>query len=166
MRRRPGPPPEPTALRMVKGNPGRRPLPKNEPEPPPASLEAPGWLDPVAKEFWLEHAPTLKQIGLLKKIDRQVFAGACQWWARYRRADAALKRGMVGKSPSNGRSAVPEVEIARKAFNAAMDVFIRFGITPAERSRVHEGGKGGDGGDGDDTKDRFRAFAQRKNPSA
>jgi hypothetical protein len=41
---RTGRPPKPTALKLMTGNPGRRPLPKDEPAPPKGDVLAPAWL--------------------------------------------------------------------------------------------------------------------------
>ena len=59
-----GPPKKPTKLRILEGNPSKRPLPKNEPEPDPTMPECPDWLMDDAKEEWNRVAPELHRIGL------------------------------------------------------------------------------------------------------
>jgi len=46
---------------MLRGNPGKRPLPTNEPTPEalPATVDPPPWLDKVAREEWRRLAPLL-----------------------------------------------------------------------------------------------------------
>lgn len=144
MGRRSGPPKKPTADWERQGRPDHRPRSAAEPKPAAAaSIAAPGWLDPPAREAWNSLAPELHRLGLLTVVDVQVLAGACRWWAVYRAADGVLKRrarsrklGLTDETKANGRQAIPEVEIARKAFKEATDVFSRFGITPSDRTRV------------------------------
>ena len=42
--------PKPTALKVLEGNPGKRPLNDREPVPPRAALKCPAWLLPEAKK--------------------------------------------------------------------------------------------------------------------
>lgn len=147
---KPGPPKTPSAVNELRGNPGHRPSNAEEPKPTVvASIAAPAWLKAEAREVWSELAPELKRLGLLTVIDVQVLAGACRWWAIYRKADRVLAaRGLTARTPSNGRQAAPELAIADKAFKAATDVFSRFGITPSDRTSLQapqpkEAGNGG-----------------------
>ena len=63
--------PTPTYLRVLKGNPGRRPLPKNEirPERSPKVPAAPDWLDDYGQAEWERVAPGLWNAGLLTEAD-------------------------------------------------------------------------------------------------
>ena len=48
-----GPKPTPTALKLLRGNPGKRPINVDEPQPRP--VESPGaspWLDETAAALW------------------------------------------------------------------------------------------------------------------
>lgn len=133
-----GPPKTPSALNALRGNPGKRAVNTDEPKPSTdVSITAPLWLKAEARDIWNGLAPELHRLGILSVLDVQALAGGCRWWAIYRKADAALRRGLTAKSPSNGRQAAPEIAIAHKAFDTAMSVFSRFGITPAERTRLH-----------------------------
>ena len=44
--------PKPTALKVLEGNPGKRPLNDREPVPPKGTLKCPAWLLPEAKKEW------------------------------------------------------------------------------------------------------------------
>lgn len=134
---KPGRPKTPSALNDLRGNPGKRARNTEEPRPAPASsLEAPGWLDREARDVWNELAPELARINLLSVIDVSVLAGGCRWWAIYRKADRALRRGLVATTKANGSQPVPHLKIAATAFDKAMDIFARFGITPSERAKL------------------------------
>jgi len=62
---KPGTKPKPTALKVLEGNPGKRPLNENEPKPEPKAPVCPKWLDNYAHKVWERLAPVLKQMGLL-----------------------------------------------------------------------------------------------------
>lgn len=70
--------PKPTALKVIEGNPGKRPLPENEPKPMPKAPRMPRNLDKRAKETWKRLAPKLERMGLLCETDGQSFANLCQ----------------------------------------------------------------------------------------
>ena len=72
-----GPKPKPSALRVFEGNPGHKPISKNEPKPKGKS-KAPRWLNDGAKKVWVEVAPKLEAIGLLTDVDARAFANYCR----------------------------------------------------------------------------------------
>ncbi len=160
--KRTGPPPTPTALKIIRNNPGRRPINGHEPQPPAApSVAPPRWLQGEALALWTELAPALVKIGLLTVVDREALASGCRWWAIYRTADAALKRRLIDTTPSNGRQPRPELAIAQKAHEQALKILTRFGITPAERVRLTTATPGGGHGH-TEPDDPFDAFKKRK----
>ena len=57
--------PKPTALKVLEGNPGKRPLNDREPVPPKGTLKCPAWLLPEAKKEWKRLAPALEAMGVL-----------------------------------------------------------------------------------------------------
>ena len=42
--------PKPTALKLLEGNPGKRPLNEHEPIPPTGKIRCPSWLEEEAKK--------------------------------------------------------------------------------------------------------------------
>ena len=91
--------PAPTALKILRGNPGRRPLNRREPAPARATdLSPPPELTGVAAEEWRRLAPKLSRLGLLTEIDDRALIGYCVTWARWLEAEAHLRdHGMVPK---------------------------------------------------------------------
>ena len=76
----------PTALKLLKGNPGKRPINGDEPMPAPLeTLDPPVWLDPVAAEIWADLAPRVHALGLLTHVDSVRFGMLCTHIARWRR---------------------------------------------------------------------------------
>lgn len=90
-----GRPPKPTALKLLTGNPGRRPLPKNEPKPPAGKAEPPDWLSPMARKLWDKYAPRYEAMGTLTSADELAFAN----WMILQARIAILER--EGESVSN-----------------------------------------------------------------
>ena len=63
--------PIPTKLKILQGNPGKRPLNMDEPEPTRCIPKMPAWLKafPVAKEEWKREAKILDEMGVLTVAD-------------------------------------------------------------------------------------------------
>lgn len=135
----PGPKPTPTALKVLRGNPGKRRLNPHEPTPPPSTLEPPSWLrgDAIALRIWREEAPRLQLLGLLGTIDRLMFAALCERVALYQRTARTLRRtkGLI-QTTSGGAMARPEVYISRSALEGMRRLAAAFGMTPADRARL------------------------------
>ena len=66
--------PAPTYLKILKGNPGHRPLPRGEPMPASAPTCPPDFLNAYAREEWARIGSELFRLGLLTKIDTSLFA--------------------------------------------------------------------------------------------
>jgi P27 family predicted phage terminase small subunit len=93
-----GRPPKPTALKVLNGNPGKRPLNKFEPKPKPILPKCPAWLDPAAKKEWRRVVPELERIGMLTCVDGAALGGYCQSYGRWVAAEQFIqKHGMVLK---------------------------------------------------------------------
>src|SRR5690606_36938676 len=75
--------PKPTNLKVLEGNPGKRPLNQNEPKPKPIRPKCPTWLDKEAEKMWRSLAPELESLHLLTIIDVAALAAACQRWYTY-----------------------------------------------------------------------------------
>ena len=73
---------KPTKLKILEGNLGRRPLPKNEPEPKPLDSKKipnpPKDINNEAKKIWNRLAPILAKNGLLTEADIDSLALLCQ----------------------------------------------------------------------------------------
>ncbi len=139
---RTGPPPTPTSLRVLMGNPGKRPLPKNEPKPPPVSPRVPSFLTKDAKKEWKRIAPQLERLGLLTQMDMAALAGYCESYAQWKKAVEFMhKHGEVYPIKNEDGTVkylqqVPQVSIANKALHQIRVFCSEFGLTPSSRSRI------------------------------
>lgn len=127
----------PTALALLKGNPGRRPLPAREPQPEAASLAAPRCLDDEGRAEWGRVAPMLARIGVLSEADVSALIAYCEAWSRWRRAEEQVRlTGLLVKTPNGYPVINPLVAIANKAMSQMRAFLVEFGMTPSARTRV------------------------------
>lgn len=70
--------PQPTALKVVRGNPGQRKLNENEPRPPSGDVVKPSRLSRLAGIVWDELAPICVAMGTLTPADVRPFSRLCE----------------------------------------------------------------------------------------
>lgn len=136
--------PTPTPLKVIRGNPGRRPLNPREPQPPKKAPAKPQWLKGEALSEWERVAPILAKIGLLSELDRAALVGYCTQYAIYVRAMADIEsRGEVvevtrgkGDHTWEEEQVNPYVNIADKAIQRIRAYCQEFGLTPSARGRM------------------------------
>lgn len=129
--------PKPTHLKILNGNPGKRPLNTNEPKPALASGECPDHLDPRAREVWERLAPEFVRLNLLNLLSAETLAGFCDSYARWVVATEEIRKtGEVVKAPSGYPVQNPWRAIANKAFDQWTRLAADFGMTPSAMSRI------------------------------
>jgi P27 family predicted phage terminase small subunit len=138
--------PLPTAIKRLRGNPGKRKLPTDEPQPELREPEMPDWIPELAKEAWRAIAPNLLRCGVLSAADGAALTAACVTYARWREAEEEITRlGQVisqpvlnkkGKVSGYRRKANPAVAIANEANRIMRSYLCEFGATPASFGKV------------------------------
>ena len=129
--------PKPTAMKELEGNPGRRPLNKNEPKPNKKAPRCPAWLEEEAKKEWKRMGKILEQMGLLTELDMAAFAGYCQAFARWKEAEEFVSQhGTIIRTPNGYLQQVPQVSIAQTNLKIMLKFCEQFGLTPSARSRI------------------------------
>lgn len=135
--------PTPTALRLLRGNPRKRPVNANEPKPAPLAgdLAPPAWLDADAQTEWRRLAPMLGRLGVLTETDADALAAYCESWVTWKTATARVRQfGMVIKRTKGGAELPvisPYVKIAHHAMQQMRAFLVEFGMTPSSRARIH-----------------------------
>jgi P27 family predicted phage terminase small subunit len=143
-------PPIPLHLRILRGNPGKRPL-RNEPQP---KIEAkvpdpPPFIAEYAKEEWARVAPQLHVLGLISVVDVMPLAAYCQSYAQWRTAVELLQRmaqtnpvtrGLLIKTAAGDPRRNPVLKIARDAAADMLKFAGEFGLTPVARARLGAAG--------------------------
>ena len=130
--------PKPTLLKLLDGNPGKRPLNDREPVPPDGVPDCPDFLDDTAREEWFRTAQVLKEMQLLSRADRSALAAYCVAYSRWVQAEAQVKKhGMIVKSPDKGfPMKSPFLSIADQTMEEMRKFMVEFGLTPSSRSRI------------------------------
>ncbi len=132
--------PKPTALKLVQGNPGHRPLPENEAEieVPDELPEPPEHLDVEACREWVRTGTLLLKSGLLTELDTGALAVYCTAYSRWADAEERIrKHGPIVEAPGTGYpSQSPYLQIANKAMEQMLKIQAEFGMTPSSRTRV------------------------------
>lgn len=129
--------PKPTALKLLAGNPGNRPLNAGEPRPRTVLPKCPPVLQGEAKAEWRRMARKLHDAGLLSEIDGAALTTYCLTWARLMDAEEKLRTiGAVVKTPNGWLAHSPYLAIATKATEQLVRILVEFGMTPSSRSRI------------------------------
>jgi P27 family predicted phage terminase small subunit len=141
-----GRPPVPTALKVVRGNPGKRALNTAEPQYSADHLACPRWLSAEAKREWRRVAKLLKDQRVVTDADRAALVAYCQAWARWRQAEEILETGgftqqvaiQNAKGEIIGEKEIvrPEVIIAQKYLELMQRAAGRLGLDPSSRAKV------------------------------
>jgi len=129
--------PKPTRLKMLTGNPGKRPLNPDEPRPEANIPECPPELGPVARAEWDRLVVELAALRLLTNLDRAALAAYCGAYALWADATAHIEKyGAMIKSPQGFPIQSPYLAIANRQAEIMMRIASEFGFTPASRSRI------------------------------
>ena len=137
-----GPPPEPTKLRVLKGNPSKRPVNEREPEPRATAPRCPEWLSVHAKRVWHRLVPELKAMRVLTYIDGDALTAYCQTYARWQAAEEFIQKHGEAYPLRDEQGRIrcmqqfPQVAIARNLILVLRAYQQEFGMTPSARSRV------------------------------
>jgi P27 family predicted phage terminase small subunit len=155
-----GPKPMPPALKLVAGNPGRRPIDLDAGINPRVEIpKCPSHLSDEAKAEWKRLAPQLEELGLISGLDLATFAMYCQSYGRWVFAekriremneDAAKKRkagdaqdadsrrypGLVQRTPSDYEQQSIWIQMSNRAMELTLKFAGEFGLSPSMRSHV------------------------------
>jgi P27 family predicted phage terminase small subunit len=130
--------PKPTALRVLEGNPAKRPLPIGEPAIKGGMPKPPGGLDVEARAEWKRIEATLGAAGLITPADRAMVTVWCVTWSRWLGAEAQVrKKGTVVLNARTGEPQEnPYLKIADKAADRLLRIAEQYGMTASARVRL------------------------------
>ena len=146
-----GPPSKPMHLKVLSGNPGKRPIKESKPRASTQGPRCPSSLSPAAKKVWKRVVPELKRLGLLSAIDTDALVAYCRTYARWEAAEDFLdKRGEVyairdEKGQVKCMQQFPQVSISRNLLQVLKSYQMEFGMTPAAWARVADVALSGSG---------------------
>jgi P27 family predicted phage terminase small subunit len=132
----PGRRPTPTNLKLLRGNPGKRPINTQEPRPKVEEPRCPLHLGEIARAHWRRMVKELRPLNLLTRLDCAALAIHCDQWERWVQATEELhKYGPVLKMGAMLIQS-PYITIADKAMNQILKTGTEFGFTPSARTRI------------------------------
>ena len=132
-----GPSPQPTALKLLRGNPGKRRLNPDEPKLEVKIPDCPEHLDEVAREEWKRLAPSLVAMKILTDADYIGLGTLCQAYATLIDAQLQLsKSGILYKTKSGYIQQSPLLGIVNSQVQIITSLLREFGLTPSSRTRV------------------------------
>lgn len=121
----------PTALKIVRGNPGHRALPKDEPQPELGIPETPPDLDSMALAEWQRITPELDRMGVLAKIERSGLEAYCRWYSTWRRLMNDIQKPKLAAKVYTRKFI--QATTASKEMRAFL---VQYGLTSASRTKV------------------------------
>lgn len=140
-----GPVPQPTSLKKLLGNPGKRPLNEHEPIPPEGPLTAPATLEDAARPYWNELIPLLAAMKVGTVVDAFLLERYCNARARYVVLNKFMMRKGVAGTTYSVRNEKGDVKLVREIPQAKeyrllqgqiLQMERELGLTPAARSRL------------------------------
>jgi P27 family predicted phage terminase small subunit len=130
-----GPPPKPSRIRQLEGNPSRRPLNPREPQPT-GPARCPNFLTGAArKEF--ERVIAAMPPGLYTSADQQLLTLHALCWTTYRAALALVTRdGLTVAGADGALVAHPQLAVVGRQAELLIRLSDRLGLSPSARARL------------------------------
>ncbi len=150
--------PTPTALKLVKGNPGKRAINKKEPKPRAKAPTCPAHLSVKAKAVWRKLCTLLGKMGVMTEADGLALERLCDCYADILACRELIERDgrtytTIDQNANTLIKNNPAVNQLRAADAQFKSYLVEFGLTPAARSKVNV-----DLEDGDKEKDPLAGY--------
>ena len=125
-------PRKPSALKILEGTHRKDRDGAADAEPQPTGVpQKPSGLKEHASKLWDDLIPQLTALGVATSVDGPALGEMCQWFDRYIRWGEALDK-MGIRAKTHYRLTV-QVSMASKRFQS---IASRFGLTPADRTKI------------------------------
>lgn len=154
---KPGPRPTPNVIRLLHGNPGRRPINDLAPTPKVKSPTCPKHLNKRAREEWRWITKRLMLQQLISEQDKAVIAIYCVAYARWVEAELEvqktsaiinwIKRDANGVQVGTFPMQNPWLGVANQAVRTMHRSLAELGLSPSARSQLISMKKGVGGAD-------------------
>ena len=155
-----GPQPKPTVLKLIAGNPGKRPLDISGEVMPEVQVPSiPAHLNKEARKEWKRITVELASLGLISNLDRAALALYCQAWGQMvlleesLNADVSLcveKGGDISHAMSfttakGYQGQAVKVQLINNLREQVNRYLAAFGLSPSSRGRVKASNNTGQG---------------------
>ena|SRR6185312_14584182 len=130
--------PVPTALKIIRGNPGKRALNKHEPEGGRPLKAAPEWLSESQKYIWKKAIKQQKNV--LRETDESIFTVWVVAYDTYQRAAQTVARsGLMTRAAATSDNIVqnPLLAIQNRQAELVLRACSQMGFDPTSRTRIH-----------------------------
>ena len=137
-----GPRPEPTILKIAKGNPGKRRLNESEPKPAADAIQPPDWVTGKSLEKWQEVVPKLIGMGVMTNADIDTIARYCTMYEQYVKYLEQVRRGLDvlvirdDKGKVKYMQSTPAATMMTKLAASMLRIEQEFGLTPSARTGI------------------------------
>jgi len=135
-----GPVPQPTEVKELNGNPGRRPLKKKKESGSQQRTkipQCPDHLDEPARRQWHHLVRILRRARTLKEGDYMTLGTLCQAYTTMATAQSNLARaGLLYKASNGNVQPSPFLAIVNQCTRTIIRICREFGLTPMSRARV------------------------------
>ncbi len=135
--------PTPTNLKLLTGNPGKRPINMSTFSPEACVPRCPPMLGGEAKKEWTRITRELNRYHMIAEVDRGLLAMLCTSWARFVEAEKMIEKaaatggqGLFVKTPNGFPVQSPWVAVSNKSIETYKSLCAEFGLSPAARTRV------------------------------
>lgn len=135
--------PQPTALKMLRGNPSKTKLNEHEVRPPSGEVVKPAGLSVAAAVVWDELAPVCLAMGTLTPADVRPFGTLCELQSTLNQASSQKDApGFAPFTVSDDYNGAPTVKIhaaiklERETATAIRPYYALFGLEPVSRARI------------------------------
>ena len=129
---------KPTLLKLVTGNPGRRPINPTEPEPAPGEVLAPDWLDEEGRKKWAE---VLENCHWIAPADGDMLALYCDAYSHYLKAQRLSIKTPLVKTTEGKMIKNPAWTARNEAFHQMRSAGSELGLSPSSRAGISGGGE-------------------------
>ncbi|MHC4197299.1 MAG: phage terminase small subunit P27 family [Planctomycetota bacterium] len=144
--------PEPTRLKVLKGNPRGKPLNKHEPQAQVILPKCPRELKGKARAEWNKVVPILHSTRILTELDLSLLKAYCQAWRLLQDAQEHLALDVKQNGDFTITSAGgqvyqnPHVGLVQRQFQIVRSLQSELGMTPSARSKISVAPQGKEGG--------------------
>lgn len=135
--------PDPVGLKLLKGNPGKRPINLNTFAPKSVIPKCPAHLKGEARRHWTRVTRELHAYNMIGEVDGSRIAQMCTIWARYVHAESMISKaeekggsGLFVKTPNGYPVQSPWLTVSNKSIEQYGVICAEFGMTPSARVRV------------------------------
>jgi len=133
----PGRKPVPTAIKVARGNPGKRPLNANEPTLEPSVPPCPRWIKGEARAEYRRAGALLGAMRVITPADRAALAAYAVVYGRWCEAERmVVEKGLLVLGVEKKPIQNPYLSVARQTLDQMIRLCAELGLTPSSRTRL------------------------------